>query len=358
MKIDFQKAFAVDIQHDYYPDGVSTDFMVAPTPHCQELLNRYGLLFKETSIGFVVLYETTGVDGPPEPKRPLDGLPELSFVLWSKSPYLLNYSNLPLDKTPDQIFYLSNRQKSLHSGQRLLSADPLGEFLSEVDLLSLQPQRIQVALETSADSVLWEVFDPQGTQKLRQRVVTVEGSNSYQIDLRTHTPGRYLLRRDGVDHFEFYSADRLVSGFPFGLIEIAGDSTVSNDFTFVTSSGDVQFRRYQLKLQARKTTWEYLIVAKYETEVKPSDLTVTLEDPPVTFARQSAVTLADGSSAIPFVAGTPLSLRQQPLKGIALSKKKGSSTPKLDIDNLPNPTVSEVIPAGGDSVISRVYVYV
>jgi len=358
MKIDFQKAFAVDIRHDYYPDDVCADFLISPTPDCQQQLLKYGLLFRETAAGFVVLYETTGSDGPAEPKRKINTPLALSFVLWAKAPFLLNYSNLPLNKTPDQIFYLSNRQKTLNSGQLLLTADAGSEFLSAEDLLALRPQRFQVDIETDADSTLWEVIDPQGETVTRQRVVSNEGSSSYLVDLGSREPGRYLLRRDGSDHLQFYAADRLVSGFPFGLIEISVDATVNSDFNFVSNSGTVQFRNYLLKLQARKTTWEYYVVAKYETELEPADLRVLLDDPPVTFSRQTTVTLADGSIAVPFIAGVELPLSQQPLKGITLRKKKGPSTPRLVIDNLPNPSVSEVIPVTGDNVISRVYVYV
>ncbi len=358
MKIDFQPAFAVEILHDYYPDGISRDFLFAPTPHCQLQLQNLGLLFKETPEGFLVLYETNGEPGPPTPKRPLAAPLSLSFILWPRSPFLFNYSELPLDKTVEQIFVCSTRQKSLNSGQLLLSANPAGEFLSAADLLSLRPQRFQVGVETSADSLLWELQDEQGALLQRQRVPTVEGTSQFLVDLAGRPPGRYSLRRNGTLELDFYAADRLVSGFPFGVIEIAVDPLVSNDFSFVGGDGRVQFRRYRLKLQARKTTWEYFVVAKYETEVKPTDLTLTLDDPPVTFTRQTAVTLADGSAAIPFVAGTPLPLSQQPLKGISLSKKKGPSTPKLAIDNLPNPSVSEVIPAAGGKVISRVYIYV
>ena len=71
MKIDFQKAFAVEILHDYYQNGISADFLVAPTPDCQRQLQKHGMLFKKSASGFVVLYETTGSDEPPKPKRPL-----------------------------------------------------------------------------------------------------------------------------------------------------------------------------------------------------------------------------------------------------------------------------------------------
>lgn len=358
MKIDFQPAFAVDIKHDYYPDGISADFILAPTPDCQQQLRRYGLLFRETTGGFVVLYETTGGDGPVEPKRRIVAPLVLSFVLWAKSSYLLNYSNLPLTKTPEQFFYLSNRQKTLNNGQLLLSADPIGEFISAADLLALRPQRFQVDAVTDRDSLVWELFDEQGGSVARQRVTTVEGVCSYLVKLDNRQPGRYLLQRDGIDQLQFYAADRLLSGYPFGLLEIAVDPTVNDAFSFVAAGGDVQFRRYLVKLQARKTIWEYFVVAKYETELQPTDLALTLDDPQVNFTRQPAVTLADGSSAIPFVAATPLPLHLLPLKGIALSKKKGVSTPKLDIDNLPNPGVTEVIPALAGKVISRVYIYI
>jgi hypothetical protein len=356
MKIDFQKAFAVEVLHDYYQNGISADFLISPTPDCQRQLLQQGMLFKQTASGFIVLYETDG-DDPPRPKRPLDSPLTLSFVLWSQAPFLLHYSNLPLDKDPEQIFYLSNRNKVLNAGQLLLSAASASQFLSADDLLALRPQRFQVEVESAADSVLWEVLDVQGAQVGRERVATVAGRNSYLVDLGQQAPGLYSLQRDGSEHLQFYAADRLVSGFPFGLLEIAADASVSNDFSFVAADGSVQFRNYRLKLQARSTTWEYYVVAKYETEVTPNDLQISLDDPAVSFARQTAVILADGSTAVPFIAGTELPLRQLPLKGITLRKKKGPSTPRLVIDNLPNPSVAEIIPGAG-KVISRTYIYV
>ena len=333
------------------------DFTVAPTLECRRQLQKHGMLFKETPGGFVVLYETTGQVGVAEPKRQFAAPFGLSFVLRPKVPFLLNYSDLPLDKSSEQIFYLTNRQKNLNDGRLLLSAAGGSEFLSASDLLPLRSQRFPVDLETSATSILWELQNHLGTLVDRQRVASVEGQNRYQVDLGDKEPGWYQLRRDGAEYLSFYAADHLVGGFPFGLIEIAVDSTVNDDFSFVAASGKVQFKRFQLKLQARETIWEYLVVAKYETELKPNDLEVTLDDPPVPFSRQTAVSLADGSTAIPFIAGAPLPLRQQPIKGITLRKKKGPTTPKLDIDNLPNPSVAEVIPEK-EKVISRMYIYV
>lgn len=357
MKIDFQKAFAVEILHDYYRDGISADFLIAPSPDCKRQLLKYGMLFKETPTGFIVLYETDGTDDSSLPKRPLEGPFHLSFVLWSQTPFLFNYSNLPLDKNPDQIFYLSNRNKTLNNGQRLLSSADGSQFMSAADLLNLRPQRFQVVVECVADSVLWELTDMGGVLIDRKRVAAVEGSCSYLVDLEQASPGLYTLHRDGAEHLKFYAADRLASGFPFGLIEIAVDPAVNNDFSFVADDGTVQYRNYRLKLQARSTTWEYYVVAKYETEVLPTDLQISLDEPAVTFARQAAVTMADGSIAVPFVAGSVLPLSQRPLKGITLRKKKGPSTPRLVIDNLPNPSVCEVIPESG-MIISRTYIYV
>lgn len=358
MKIDFQPAFAVDIRHDYYPDGISTDFQIVPSSDCCQLLKSNGLLFKETPGGFTVLYETDGSDGPVSPKRKIDNPLALSFILFSKTPFLLNYSNLPLDKTLDQIFYLSNRRKTPDDGRLLLSAAADKEFLSVSDLLSLRPQRFQVNIDTIADSSLWELLDDRGGLVHRQRVMTIEGTSTYLVDLGGKSPGAYVLRCDGDDHLQFYAADQLVGRSPFGVIEIAVDSQVDTAFAFVDAAGKVQCRRYLLKLQARKTTWEYYVVAKYETGLAPDDLQVSLDEPSVSFDRQAAITLADGSTAVPFVADSELPLSRKPLKGITLHKKKGPSTAKLVIDNLPNPSVAELIPAGGDNLISRVYVYV
>lgn len=353
MRIHFAKAFAVDLFHDYYPSGVSEDFSVEPTLATRQELNKHGLLFKTTPQGFVVLCETEG-DGS-TPIRPLVPPLSFSFVLRSINPFLFNAANLPFTKSPQQLFYLGTRQKDSNAGELLLSADPIGKFVGAADLLALRPQRFQASFPAAGAAARWQLFDGRGGL-LRSWAVPALGATSTGL-VEVPQAGSYRLLGDGVDRLVFYADDQLAGGTPFGVIEIAADALVTAPFRFVSDAGAVAFKRYAVRLQARRTTWQYYVVPKFDTDVDPQDLSISLASPAVSFTRKSAVTLADGRTAIPFEAASELPLSQTSIKGVQL-KKNGPPTSRLTIDNLPNPSVNEVIPAAAGKVFSRVFVYV
>jgi hypothetical protein len=396
MKILFDKLFEIEFYHEYYKSKLSDDFLFAPTSTCRRMLQKYGLLSRATPQCLAVFYEAEEDDSKKlHPVRPIKEDVRFSFVLKIKTPFLLNYSDLPLDLPSDHIYYLNNLIDNQQNQQLLLSSNKATEFVSSQDALKLRPQLFQYVFNTPKDHAEFEILDEWSQVVKRERKTVVEGVLSYEMDVRGVGPGKYTLKIDGEQKEQFYASDEIIGNEVFAVVDILHHGSVPQPYMFTdpNANHDASARTYAVKIDRRKTFWKYYFVLKYRlSDLNPADWPkvwppdwpqslpvdwpagwpqdwpkdwsiVYPPDPAVKIipSPQEMKTLFNGTMAIPFVSDTPLPLQQEPVKGIRLEKKAGSNNGSgiREIDHLPNPSITSIVPdVSGGNVYSEVYVYV
>lgn len=376
MLVKFERLFEVEIYHHYYAAKVSEDLVINPTADCRRLLRDYGLLLRTTPKGFVVLYEAyEDAAQKLHPRKPLEENVRLSFWLQPNNPYLINYSDLPLDSPSGHIYYGSNLNDNLQDSQLLLSADTGAEFLSPQDLLELKSQRFQYPMESPNFSAEIEIIDDFANIVIKETVVMVDGVANFPVDLRKYGSGKFTLKIDGIQKAQFYANDELIGQNVFGLIDIFRHDSVpvAYQFTDATQNHDVQTKAFVVKIANRQTFWKYFLVLKYRLKDLtpdqwpsdwPADWSIVYPpDPSVKIEPQPAAvkTLVDGTLAVPFVSDAKLPLQQAVILGLQLKKSgsNGNGSGIREIENLPNPSVASIVPNDSDGKIySEIYVYV
>lgn len=360
MKIQFDKLFEVEIYHNYYSSGISQDFLIEPTIACQNQLKDYGLIFRQTGKGFAVFYEVAeNGGGIHHPLKPIVEDAKFSFLLTSRNPYVINYTNLPLATQSNQMYYLHNLNNNQQNNQLLLTSDATTEFLSEHDLIELRSQFFQYRFESSNIYSEIEVIDELGKTVLQERVAIVEGLFDYPVNLTGYTPGKFIIKIDGIQKLEFYADDTLLSKKIFGVINIFRNDIVPVAYRFTDVNGAVTKKTYSAKLDRRFTFWKYYVVLKYRSNIAAADLSIGRDDPAIVFTRQPVITLSDGTNAVPFVSNNTQPLQQEPIGNIKLVKSNGSSSGMFEIENLENPSVSSITPNPPENKIySEIFVYV
>lgn len=373
METVFQNLFSVDIQHRYYRDGVSRDFEVVPTPLTCRLMENYGLLFRKTAGGFNLLYEADPTD--PLYRRPRRALREelrFSFLLQWKNFRLLNHSDLPLDAPPGSVYYLNNLNQKIEGGKLLLSRSP---FLSSQDSLLSKPLMFQYRTALTGPGADVQVINEAGETVKRERVMAFEGRALWPVDLRAHGPGPYRLEVDETEEARFYASDDLVGRKVFALVDILKNDHVPAPYRLTDPEQDhaVTPKAYIVEIDTRRTYWKYNVVLKYRLKDTapadwppgwPGDWAVVVPGRPSVRIEPrpgEIKTLADGSVAVPFVADTPLPLREEPLKGISLKRVNGNGNGAVlrELDNLPNPPLDGIVPNRDENkVFSEVFVYI
>jgi len=360
MDIRFDTLFEIELAHTYYTSKVSEDSTIEPTPGTRRLMQDYGLLFRETSGGGLVLYEYyPDVTDHPHPVHPVEEELQFSFFLRSSSTVLLNYTDLDIDRPSDQILYFSNLQSNQQDGRLLLSADTSDEYVSSQDDLLLRPPLFNYSFQSVQTSVDMEVKDVFGNVVQHSRILVVDGEGSFTVDLRKRTPGKYSLAIDGSTVMEFYASDSLVRRSALGVIDILTGSGVPAAYRFLDTNFDVVPRTYHIRFNRRETWWKYYVVLKYRPDIQPDDLSIKQTGGALHFTRQSATTLPDGFTAVPFLSTAPIPLEEEPVSGLRLERRNHGHSETFEIDNLPNASVRTVTPDPAEhKIYSEIFIYV
>lgn len=361
MQSQFAQLVEMEIFHHYHIGGTGDDFQIRPTRLSTSQLRNYGLLFQKTARGFAILSETTLEDGNLQPLKPIEEDVKFSFILEARSPYLLNYSDLPLDSSLDQIYYLNNIHRNKQGDSLLLTADATRDHLSLKDRIFLKPQVFQYRIESANPSVKVEIVDETGKSMINQTLASNSGVLEYPVNLSEYPPGKFILKVNTSKQLEFYADDELSGKNVFGIINLFHHSKVPAAYRFLDAQGAIVPKTYRVNIANRQTYWKYYIVLKYRPDIAPQDLSITCPAVPggISFQQKTVHPVADGTPAIPFISETALGLQEEPIKGIQLTRKHGDGTQDIEVQNLPNASVTSLTPDPADNkVYSEIFVYI
>ena len=374
MNINFNSLFDVDIFHEYYKDGISKDFEIFPTEECKKFLKDYRLIFHATPTGFNVSYESDNYDIP---IVPIESVIKLTFILSPKNQYILNYSDLPLDKKRNTVYYLTNYYLELSSKNKELQG---GECLSENDRIDYKPELFSFQYTSIKKTLNVTVHDIEGYDVINKNIETKDNIANIQIDLRHYSPGIFTLLIDSNEISRFYADDSLTGKTVFGIIEIyLGKSEMEGD-----DEEDIELA-YEISIPCRKTYWKYNVMLKYNSNLHAQDISIdipesevggTYEDGETVYEEMETRVLfkpldeikSGNLKCIPFVLMHELPFKEKTIKKIRLvcTKSSGNGEPDIKstiIQNLTNPSFTSIKPEGSKEdntykVYSEVNVYI
>lgn len=363
--IRFETLAELRLTHEYYRDEggdlrrAGADVRVEPTPRTVRALRAAGVLFKPTEAGCVLLYEVEDPAGSGNaPRRPLTGRFAWHFALSCSDPYLHNYSDLPLERAPGQLFSLGNvGAPAPAAGQstRVTAAT----FLSGDDLRELAPERFTLELSSPVAAPEVTLEGPFGDLVLQRRVVPVEGRKLLSVDLRGRPPGRYRFTVEGVpDPIERHFDPELHGRFPLGVVTLTSEPSLPAHVRFADASGNPEPKTFGLALDRRRTVWRYYVALKYLRDADPSELSIESTDPAFSFTARAPLAKAGLATVVPFDSGaTSLPFRSQPLRGVRLRKSTAVTPGALDVDDLPNPAPDSLREEAG-TLYSEAFIYI
>ncbi len=104
---NYKKLFSIEIMHAYYRSRYSDDLVFLPDTPSQSLLQGLGLRFREHTAGFSIFADTNQQN---ELKKNLPSTLKLTFLVFLKNPYFINFSAIRYNNEPQKAFYFNNRQ--------------------------------------------------------------------------------------------------------------------------------------------------------------------------------------------------------------------------------------------------------
>jgi hypothetical protein len=355
MDINFEKLFEVKLSNNFYSDCIPKDFRIEPSSHTRNVMNNCRVISRETQSGLIALIELADLlVGKPVVR--LENKTKLSFVIFSSNPFLKNFTDLSLDGEPNSIYHFSNLNDNIQNTELLLSARTSEKFVSDDDLIVLNPTKFYYNQSFTNSSAFIQIKDLEGNAITDKIVKPVNNQLNYYVDLSFFLPGRYKLFVDGSLKLDFYADDSLASKNIFGIVDIYFSRSVPSAYLLTDLSGKISEKSYAINFKKRRTIWKYLVVLKFKSTINPSDISLTYRDLTNSFKKLAPVILSDGYTAVPFTSNNEIDFSDATIQGIMLKKTNGTGI--IEIENLPNASYKNIKPdLANNKVFSEIFIY-
>ena len=395
MKVIYQKGLTLELWHDFQlgqppalPSALPDDYKISdrltlmPSQECARILRNLHWTFRPQPAGanlFVDVQENSANGASTNTVLtvvPVDQSYRLSFWLMAIDRYFSNYTNLPLAKSRQQIYYCSNQWNNQQNGTTFLSQPlpayaagesydlgqlvrheantlealrpldgvpatpapddwavlPASQYVAAGDRLSRQKRYWQrtIAAANPGEVIRFRARDGNGTIAFATEITIPEGHSAgapfpVSLDFAALCPGRYQLLQQEEVIDEFVFADFPEAQTALALVEIfLGSDSVQPELSPTQHQNQqtiLQPQTYVIRFKNRATRWRY----RYQ---KPHGCTLT--------SLPDDFTLID---KLTYVTTRPLGLRQRPDPLLVDCQ-----------DNLlPSPSVAQIKPETDDN---------
>lgn len=254
----YEEFFSISIQHKFYVSGASNDFVVAPTPACQQLLLNHDLLFKPTASGGQIICRKKGT--PKIPIRKIARATKFTFALILKNNDLPGFTDLTENTgaivSGRKSYYFSNLSPA--TGLIDQGLNPENQFTlsqnvtaSAADAVALTPNNLKLQVNPGQHSKISVLSFGQGQvpTEIFSKVVT-NGMDRVTVPLPQS--GRYQAQWIGVPQKteNIYANEALLYTTPFAIIEIHKNAATDYNTPI----------KYLLPFERKTPVWKYFII--------------------------------------------------------------------------------------------------
>lgn len=361
MIIKYDILFEVDVRHNYYTNGLSPDFTIAPTAACNTQLTRYGLICRTSAYGFKVFAPVVPGTDPPQLLHPYDDASlRFTFMLAATNSRIETMTTLPGFKPANQIYYFSNLYDDIDGDIRYLGDHTVGSRIAN-PIAAIKTPILNYHFEnpvSEAQFTLTDMFG--GTYTPEQSAFNyTEQTSGFQHHLGNipgMKSGRYLMSDNHGGSLPFYYDKDFYGKDIFGVIEIftntLGFTDPENDlvpagYRFVENDNVTGQGNYNIGLSAAERKWMYICrknPANAGNGFLVSNLTV---DGPATFNQAGGDDIVERH----ILSDDPILLSEAP----AEVELRHSGIKILD---LPVPSVASRLAQQNDEPYYQMYIYV
>lgn len=364
MIIQYEILFEVNVRNEYYKDKYSPDFDIQPTGACQELLQRYKLVFRKSAYGFKVFAPVIPKTILPQLEFPLQGRSlRFTFEMISKNSYLDAISDIPDHHPAQEIFYFSNLYNDADNGLLYLgdqiAGDRIGEALKIINTTHLNYRL--TAPVNAAQFELVDLFNNSFTLPVQGFSFSdpAEKTNLFQHELQKvekMSPGRYLMSDNQGGDLTFYFDPSFYGRRVFGVIEIYSNTTeltpdqadhVPPAYRFVENDEISGKGNYNIGLPASQHKWMYVCRKNPENAGNGLEVKKLTVEGPVTFSKAGG----DDIEERKILSNDPITSSEE---RVTVSLKH-EGTKILD---LPNPGLGSTIKKNNGDQFFEMYIYV
>ncbi len=333
--------YQLNVLHDYFSDGRCKNVEVVPSRETARMLQQYGLFFRQVETTYHIVAKNDG-NTPLFVEENLQT--SLNFHLKINDPYFLNYTDLPLEISSNQVYYFSNLNAAtsfLSKEEKANGQDQLAiktkQFSYEVDAATHEGKQLQVKNQNG------EVVDEYEIKAVQNHIL---------VDLQHQAEGVY----------DIYIEEELKEK------TIISNSATPTDFGFIqlelstnTWSKERPIKQF-IQFKNRATYWQYNIINTHDYQL--GNFSVATAPTTIDFSALDSRTLPNGQEAMLLSSAQEIPLQERYTNTLKLNMNKiignqihniGSSIPLPYPDNK---TIKPITQADNTTkIVSDIYVY-
>ncbi|HEY9115528.1 MAG TPA: hypothetical protein VIN10_12585 [Bacteroidales bacterium] len=338
--IFFNTLLKINLSHEYHADGLCNELNIIPTQSSRHLLNRFGIFFKNTNSGAVLLYESP--DGSLGMKIPIENELKLTFQFSPTNPAFLNYTDADFSNEPLTVFYFNNLNPSINGQNHTILESKI------VAPLNLETRLLKVK-KINADAKFILVKNIKGES---EKYYFDSQFDELKVNLSDFSPGKYTLEQFDSAHnkigntYTYYYSDEITAQNLTGIFELFIDENYdpANPLNFL------------FNFKSRPTFWRYKILKNSSTPPLNIDninaATISVKHEPENPADEIIFKAAAGTDPIIIQSENTIKLKEKGYDKIRLKKNS-----EILISNMPNANV-DTLQIDGINWLSDIYVYV
>lgn len=243
------------MQHGYYSSGVCSGLDFHPTDETREVVEKAGLLLRETPDGIQIIYDQDRLDALEMYALDAADAPSFDFKISSNDPGFRNYTE-PYTGTRDEVLYFDNLSTD-GKGNQSLSVD---EFVSERDMKALDAAELNEILRQKdrflpPEFVLRIYFDSDAGPQLKYWLEQPPTIYSISFNSRQRYWKYYLLGKmaeidDSKNRYSIVDPDNKIEFETTGREVLSGQYPA---YTFRSKQRIPLYERYPFRFQLRQT---------------------------------------------------------------------------------------------------------
>lgn len=288
-KYQYKTLMQVDTFNTYYNESGDrcADFRIYPTAATQSIMHSLGLLFRENSTGFSILYNerreegliqylkthgTKAHDGQKNAGQ-IEYWSKLSFIVALYNPLFVNFTDLPfnVDLTARNI-YLSNNMAHQDNDEIILNennyvSSSCSNFIEVIPTKYAVPYSIEVDGK-SIEATRVTVTSISGEEVLSEPQEHKERSDMAYLNFGTVPEGLYTIKWLIETEIVFQEKVIYTTAYPTPLCFIdllfsrpAEDTPGIYPVNLESKKGSINSVLYHLKFKARDIHWVYWIIS-------------------------------------------------------------------------------------------------
>ncbi len=311
----YLKRLTVNLRHLYFYVGGASVLGFAPTKESKRRMLQESIFFRETEQGFMVMEQENS-----SRSRSKDGEIVLNITAYGLDDFLPHYSNLDINTTKKQLYYLSNVKRTLKASEKrpLTITDSDTKEICQAVPVESKPEKFPIILSNQSEGTL-NLVDHKGEQ-VRQWVLAGQGNDlNLHAAVSIQVPGYYELKKNDTIVARYYVDDQVHADCPVFIV----------GFNLTLKAGDTETAvplNYNIQIGNRSVFWRYLVYMSPNGR-KPENIVIENTNKKLTGIQFNDKLIDEGGDRVVFTSNEPIPLTQAGYTGIQLKDNPNGGSP-------------------------------